>query len=112
MLQYINRHIVGVPENYKDIKTLRELLESNYKYRPTKIQLRENLITKIKNNENPFIGIIGFEETVIPAVKRALLAGHDILFVGHIGQGKTKLSRILSENLAFSNSNCRRNYNK
>lgn len=89
----------GVPENYKDIKTLRELLESNYKYRSTKIQLRENLISKIKKNENPFTGIIGFEETVIPAVKRALLAGHDILFIGHIGQGKTKLAEILSENL-------------
>ena len=89
----------GVPENYKDITTLQQLLESNYKYRPTKIQLRENLITKIKNNENPFKGIIGFGETVIPAVKRALLAGHDILFVGHIGQGKTKLAETLSENL-------------
>jgi len=89
----------GLPENYKDITTLQQLLESNYKYRPTKIQLRENLIAKIKNNENPFKGIIGFEETVIPAVKRALLAGHDILFVGHIGQGKTKLAEILSENL-------------
>jgi magnesium chelatase subunit I len=88
-----------VPENYKDITTLQQLLESNYKYRPTKIQLRENLITKIKNNENPFKGIIGFGETVIPAVKRALLAGHDILFVGHIGQGKTKLAETLSENL-------------
>ncbi len=89
----------GLPENYKDITTLQQLLESNYKYRPTKIQLRENLIAKIKNYENPFKGIIGFEETVIPAVKRALLAGHDILFVGHIGQGKTKLAEILSENL-------------
>ena len=89
----------GVPENYKDITTLQQLLESNYKYRPTKIQLRENLIKKIKSNENPFKGIIGFEDTVIPAVKRALLAGHDILFVGHIGQGKTKLAETLSENL-------------
>lgn len=89
----------GVPENYKNIKTLGDLLESNYKYRSTKIQLRENLISKIKNKENPFTGIIGFEETVIPAVKRALVAGHDILFIGHIGQGKTKLAEILSENL-------------
>jgi magnesium chelatase subunit I len=89
----------GVPENYKDIKTLGDLLESNYKYRSTKIQLRENLISKLKNKENPFTGIIGFEDTVIPSVKRALVAGHDILFIGHIGQGKTKLAEILSENL-------------
>ncbi|MGN6822602.1 MAG: AAA family ATPase [Candidatus Nitrosocosmicus sp.] len=89
----------GVPENYRHIKTLGELLESNYKYRSTKVQLRENLISKLKDNENPFNGIIGFEETVIPAIKRALLAGHDIIFVGHIGQGKTKLAEMISENL-------------
>ncbi|MGN6613645.1 MAG: AAA family ATPase [Candidatus Nitrosocosmicus sp.] len=89
----------GVPENYRHIKTLGELLESNYKYRSTKVQLRENLISKLKDNENPFNGIIGFEETVIPAIKRALLSGHDIIFVGHIGQGKTKLAEMISENL-------------
>lgn len=89
----------GVPENYRDINTLSELLESNYKYRSTKIQLRENLISKLKKEENPFNGIIGFEETVIPSIKRALLAGHDILFIGHIGQGKTKLAEMVSENL-------------
>jgi magnesium chelatase subunit I len=89
----------GVPHNYKDIKTLGDLLEINYKYQPVKNQLRQNLIGKIKNNENPFVGIIGFDDTVIPAIKRALLAGHDILFVGHIGQGKTKLAELISENL-------------
>ncbi len=89
----------GVPHNYKDIKTLRDLLEINYKYQPVKNQLRQNLIAKIKNNENPFVGIIGFDNTVIPAIKRALLAGHDILLVGHIGQGKTKLAELISENL-------------
>ena len=89
----------GVPHNYKEIKTLGDLLEINYKYQPVKNQLRQNLIGKIKNNENPFVGIIGFDDTVIPAIKRALLAGHDILFVGHIGQGKTKLAELISENL-------------
>ena len=52
----------GVPENYKNITTLKDLLEINYKYRPTKIQLRENLISKIKKNESPFAGIIGFKK--------------------------------------------------
>jgi magnesium chelatase subunit I len=89
----------GVPENYKKIKTLRDLLEINYKYNPTKNQLRENLIARIKNNDNPFVGIIGFDDTVLPAIKRGLLAGHDILFVGHIGQGKTRLAELISEKL-------------
>ncbi|MDQ2684844.1 MAG: AAA family ATPase [Thermoproteota archaeon] len=89
----------GVPKNYKEIKTLRDLLEINFKYNSTKNQIRENLISKIKNNDNPFVGIIGFDDTVIPAIKRGLLAGHDILFVGHIGQGKTKLAELVSEQL-------------
>ncbi|HET6591130.1 MAG TPA: AAA family ATPase [Candidatus Nitrosocosmicus sp.] len=89
----------GVPENYKEVKTLRDLLEIKYRYQPTKTQLRENIIYRIKSFDNPFQSIIGFDETVIPSVKRALLAGHDILFVGHIGQGKTKLSELISENL-------------
>lgn len=89
----------GVPENYKEIKTLRDLLEIKYKYQSTKNQLRENIVSRIKSSDNPFQSIIGFNETVIPAIKRALLAGHDILFVGHIGQGKTKLSELISENL-------------
>lgn len=94
-----NESYYNVPDNHKEIKTLRDLLEIKYKYRPTKNQLRENLINKIKNFENPFPGIIGFNDTVIPAVKRALLSGHDILFVGHIGQGKTKLAELISESL-------------
>ncbi|HEU5120631.1 MAG TPA: AAA family ATPase [Candidatus Nitrosocosmicus sp.] len=89
----------GVPDNYKEIKTLRDLLEINYKYNSTKNQLRENLITRIRNNDNPFVGIIGFDDTVIPAIKRGLLAGHDILFVGHIGQAKTRLAELISEKL-------------
>lgn len=89
----------NVPDNYKEIKTLKDLLEIKYKYKSTKNQLRENLINKIRNYENPFPGIIGFNDTVIPAIKRALLSGHDILFIGHIGQGKTKLAELISENL-------------
>ena len=89
----------GVPENYNEIKTLRDLLEINYKYNSTKNQLRENLIARIKTKDNPFVGIIGFDDTVIPAIKRGLLAGHDILFVGHIGQGKTRLAELVSEKL-------------
>lgn len=94
-----NQSFYGVPENYDQVKTLRDLLEINYKYSSTKKQLRENLIIRIKNNENPFVGIIGFDDTVIPAIKRGLLAGHDILFVGHIGQGKTRLAELISEKL-------------
>ncbi|MDQ4073737.1 MAG: AAA family ATPase [Thermoproteota archaeon] len=94
-----NQLFSGVPENYKEVKTLGQLLETSYRYTPTKLQLRENLSRKIKQGENPFSSIIGFDGTVIPAIKRAILAAHDILLIGHIGQGKTKIAELVSRNL-------------
>ncbi|HXX98455.1 MAG TPA: AAA family ATPase, partial [Candidatus Bathyarchaeia archaeon] len=59
----------------------------------------DNLIAKLKTQEYPYPGIIGYNEDVIPAVNRAILAGHDILFVGQIGQAKTKIAECIAESL-------------
>ncbi|HET7148348.1 MAG TPA: AAA family ATPase [Candidatus Nitrosopolaris sp.] len=91
--------MAGVPEDYSQIKTLGDLLGINYKHITVERQLRGNLITKLTNHEYPYPGIIGYNEDVIPAVNRAILAGHDILFVGQIGQAKTKIAECLAENL-------------
>ena len=58
-------------------KTLGELRKSGYKPRSIKDELRENLIAKLKNKEAIFSGIWGYEETVIPDLERAILAGHE-----------------------------------
>src|ERR687886_760223 len=91
--------MAGVPEDYKEIRTLRDLLEINYKHVPVEEQIRTNLITKMKNDEYPYKGIIGYDEDVIPAVNRAILSGHDILLVGQIGQAKTKIAESIAKNL-------------
>ena len=91
--------MAGLPEDYKQIKTLRDLLEINYKLVEAKEQLRQNLISKILTNETKYPTIIGFEDDVIPALDRAILAGHDIMLVGQIGQAKTKIAHTISENL-------------
>ena len=91
--------MAGVPEDYKQIKTLGDLLEIRYKHVPIEEQMRANLIMKIKSNEYPYKGIIGYDEDVIPAVNRAILSGHDILFVGQIGQAKTKIAESIAKNL-------------
>jgi magnesium chelatase subunit I len=78
-----------------NIKTLGELKRSGYVSRPIKTELRENLITKLKNKENVFAGIWGYEETVIPDIERAILAGHDINLLGLRGQAKTRLARLM-----------------
>ncbi len=78
-----------------NIKTLGELKKSGYISRSTKDELRENLIKKLSNKETVFAGIWGFEETVIPDLERAILAGHDINLLGLRGQAKTRLARLM-----------------
>ncbi|WP_198653820.1 sigma 54-interacting transcriptional regulator [Actinocorallia populi] len=75
--------------------TLAELLDSGHVHRPVKTELRENLLSRLKTGEKRFPGIVGFDETVLPHVERALLAGHDLVLLGERGQGKTRLIRTL-----------------
>src|SRR5215218_2468187 len=89
----------GVPEDYKQINTLEDLLKINYKHVLVEQQMRGNLIIRLKKEEHPYSGIIGYEDDVIPSVNRSILSGHDMLFVGQIGQAKTKIAESVSKNL-------------
>ncbi|MCZ7613237.1 MAG: hypothetical protein M5T52_06800 [Ignavibacteriaceae bacterium] len=77
------------------IKTLGELKQNGYKSKSIKDELRDNLIKFLKENKNPFEGIIGFDDTVIPDLQTAVLSRHDILFLGLRGQAKTKIARLM-----------------
>ena len=81
--------------DYTSIKSLGELKRAGYKSKTIKEELRENLIRKLKAKENVFEGIWGYEETVIPDLERAILAGHDINLLGLRGQAKTRLARLM-----------------
>ncbi len=78
------------------IKTLGELKASGYKPKSVKEEVRQNLIQAIRGNRSPFNGIIGYEDTVIPDVERALLSRHNILFLGLRGQAKTRMAREMT----------------
>jgi magnesium chelatase subunit I len=91
--------MAGVPEDYKKIRTLGDLLEINYKIVGAKEQLRRNLISKIRANGPKYPGIIGFEDDVIPALDRAILSCHDVILVGQIGQAKTRIAQTVADNL-------------
>ncbi|MEO9308219.1 MAG: sigma 54-interacting transcriptional regulator [Nitrososphaera sp.] len=91
--------MAGVPEDYAQIKTLRDLLEINYKIIGAKEQLRRNLIAKIRSKNIAYPGILGFDNDVVPALDRAILSYHDMILVGQIGQAKTKLAQIIAANL-------------
>ena len=81
----------------KKIKTLGELKKSGYVSKSIKQEIRDNLIVKIKAKENPFPGILGYEDSVIPDTERALLSQHNILFLGLRGQAKTRMARQMIE---------------
>jgi magnesium chelatase subunit I len=91
--------IPGLPENYEDIKTLEALLAINYKQVSVNDQLRGNLIIKLKKQQFPYSGIIGYDDDIVPSLNRAILSSHDILLIGQIGQAKTKIAETIAKNL-------------
>ncbi len=84
-------------KNFTQIKTLGELKHSGYRSRSIKEELRANLISKIKNNEKIFAGIIGYDHSVIPDLQRAILAKHNITLLGLRGQAKSRIARQMIE---------------
>jgi magnesium chelatase subunit I len=81
--------------DHKKIHTLGQLKSAGYSIRTIKDELRANLIDKLRRKQNVFEGIWGYEETVIPDLERAILAGHDINLLGLRGQAKTRLARLM-----------------
>ena len=80
---------------FSDIRTVGQLRASGHVQRSLRAELRENLLDALREGRDPWPGLHGFEDTVIPQVERALLAGHDIVLLGERGQGKTRLLRTL-----------------
>ena len=76
-------------------RTIGALRESGYKVLSVKEEMRKNLIQKIREGEELFPGIIGYEETVLPQIENAILSGQDIIFLGERGQAKTRMARSL-----------------
>src|SRR5499433_733542 len=77
------------------ITTVAELRESGHTYLTVKDEIRRNLLAGMRAGDERFPGIIGFGQTVLPHLERALLAGHDTILLGERGQGKTRLIRTL-----------------
>ena len=75
--------------------TLAALRESGWASKTVKHELRDNLLAALKRGDDLFPGIVGYEDTVVPEVNIAVLAGHDILFLGEKGQAKSRLMRSL-----------------
>jgi magnesium chelatase subunit I len=77
-------------------RTLGELKTSGYKVLPVREEMRKNLIAKIRSGEQLFPGVFGYEDTVVPHIVNAILAGQDIIFLGERGQAKSRIIRSLT----------------
>ncbi|MGH7849973.1 MAG: magnesium chelatase [Thermodesulfobacteriota bacterium] len=75
--------------------TIGQLKASEYRVLSVREEMRKNLIGRLRRGETPFPDIIGYEDTVIPQVETAILAGHDVIFLGERGQAKSRLIRSL-----------------
>jgi magnesium chelatase subunit I len=85
--------VVTSPSNLP--RTVGELRAAGHRERGVKQEIRENLLTALAEGDDIWPGILGFDETVLPQLERALIAGHDFVLLGERGQGKTRLLRAL-----------------
>ena len=79
-----------------ECKTLAELQSSGWKSKTVKQEIRDNFVRMLSQGDELFPGIIGYDDTVIPEINLALLAGHDMLFLGEKGQAKSRVMRLLT----------------
>ena len=76
-------------------RNLGELKKSGWVSRPVKEEMRQNAVALIATGEPLFEGVVGYENTVLPQLENAVLAGHDVIFLGERGQAKTRMIRSL-----------------
>jgi len=76
--------------------TIGELKASGWRSRSVKDELRANAIARIRSGDVLFPGILGYGDTVLPQLEHAVLAGHDVIFLGERGQAKTRMIRGLT----------------
>ncbi|HEX4867021.1 MAG TPA: magnesium chelatase [Acidimicrobiales bacterium] len=77
--------------------TLGQLREAGWTSVPVKEELRRNAVARIQAGEPLFPAVLGYEDTVLPQLENALLAGHDVIFLGERGQAKTRMIRALTD---------------
>jgi magnesium chelatase subunit I len=77
------------------VTTVGELRASGHVQKTVRTEIRDNLLSALRERRDPWPGLHGFDATVIPQLERALLAGHDVVLLGERGQGKTRLLRTM-----------------
>ncbi|MGH7836422.1 MAG: sigma 54-interacting transcriptional regulator, partial [Candidatus Binataceae bacterium] len=76
--------------------TLGELTRAGYQMAPVRLEMRNNLLKLLRHNEKILPGIIGYDQTVVPEIENAVLAGHHMILLGERGQAKSRIIRALA----------------
>src|ERR1700689_1273655 len=76
-------------------QTIGDLKKAGWQSRTVRQEMEENLVRKLKAGERLFPGIVGFEDTVLPQLENAILAGHDFILLGEKGQAKSRILRSM-----------------
>jgi magnesium chelatase subunit I len=82
-------------EKLLKIRTLGELKRAGYQTMPVRMEMRKNLLERLRSKEQILPGIVGYEETVVPEIENGVLAGHHMIFLGERGQAKSRIIRSL-----------------
>jgi magnesium chelatase subunit I len=78
------------------LTTLGELKRAGYRPKPVRIEMRDNLLDRIRRKERVLPGIVGYDDTVLPEIENGVLAGHHMILLGERGQAKSRLIRALA----------------
>ncbi|HYB92333.1 MAG TPA: hypothetical protein VEC38_14950 [Candidatus Binataceae bacterium] len=84
-------------QNLRNITTLGGLKAAGYKTVPVRMEMRNNLLDRLRNKQKILPGIVGYDDSVIPEIENAVLAGHHMIFLGERGQAKSRIIRALAE---------------
>lgn len=76
--------------------TLSELRDSGWTSKTVKQEIHDNFLAKLQAGDDLYPGIVGYDDTVIPELNIAILAQHDMLFLGEKGQAKSRLMRLMA----------------
>ena len=79
-----------------NIRTLGELKRAGYQALPVRMEMRNNLLARLRSKEQILPGIVGYDETVLPEIENGVLAGHHMILLGERGQAKSRIIRSLA----------------
>src|SRR5690348_14508338 len=83
-------------QNLLKLHTVGDLQRAGYKVKPVRVEMRDNLLARLRSRERIMPGIIGYDDTVLPEIENGVLAGHHMVFLGERGQAKSRIIRALA----------------